>query len=283
MIAAAGGDGTIHEVVNGLLRGRPERPPALAVIPVGTANILVRALGLPRDPGTVARALRHGVRRRIDVGQVNDRYYTTIAGIGHPVGGNACTRTNYRPDPMRRGARRAGRTEAGRRPGRSRARRGGPAVAADAAIRDWLVARCHGTYRRGNWAGKGALPSIEGVSVEVAHCRHPDEHTIAEIVLHMAYWKDAVTARLTGQSWKFDDRLNWRPAAPGEQGWVEARSELAAAHKRLMAALRGLTSARLLERVRGPLRLIDLVADIATHDTYHAAQIFILRRLPASG
>lgn len=50
VIAAAGGDGTIHEVVNGLRRGRPERPPALAVIPVGTANILVRALGLPRIP-----------------------------------------------------------------------------------------------------------------------------------------------------------------------------------------------------------------------------------------
>ncbi len=82
IVLAVGGDGTIHEVLNGLLRGHPERPPALAVIPGGTANIFVRALGLPRDPDAAARLLLSGSRRRIDVGQVNDRYYATIAGVG---------------------------------------------------------------------------------------------------------------------------------------------------------------------------------------------------------
>ncbi len=96
----------------------------------------------------------------------------------------------------------------------------------------------------------------------------------------MAYWKDAVTARLTGQPWAFDDRMNWRAAGPGEAGWAEARAELGAAQQRLTAALRAFTPDRMLERIRGPLRLIDVVTDISTHDTYHAAQIFVLRRLP---
>lgn len=106
------------------------------------------------------------------------------------------------------------------------------------AVIDWIVSRGDGTYRRGNWAGKGPLPSIKGVTADVAHLRHPDQHTIAEIVLHMAYWKDAVTARLTGQPWKYDESQNWRAAVATEQGWAQARAELGAAHRRLMAALR---------------------------------------------
>jgi hypothetical protein len=97
----------------------------------------------------------------------------------------------------------------------------------------------------------------------------------------MAYWKDAVTARLRDQPWSLDESLNWRAAGPGEAGWAEAKTDLTAAHKRLVAALRAFTPDRMLERIRGRLRLIDVVTDIATHDTYHAAQIFVLRRLPA--
>ncbi len=82
LIVAVGGDGTSHEVINGLLRGRPQQPPALAVVPTGTANSLPRALGVPRDPRAAARVLLNGIRRRIDLGQVNDRYFATISGVG---------------------------------------------------------------------------------------------------------------------------------------------------------------------------------------------------------
>ena len=81
-VVAVGGDGTLHEVVNGVLRGRPEHPPALAVIPAGTANIFARALGLPKDLVAAARVLVDGTRRRIDAGRVNDRYFATVAGAG---------------------------------------------------------------------------------------------------------------------------------------------------------------------------------------------------------
>ncbi len=82
LIVCVGGDGTIHEVVNGLLRGRPEQPPALGVIPVGTANDFCRAVAVPLDPVAAARVLLNGVGRRIDLGLVNERYFATISGVG---------------------------------------------------------------------------------------------------------------------------------------------------------------------------------------------------------
>jgi diacylglycerol kinase (ATP) len=82
IVVSVGGDGTNHEVVNGLLSARLPRPPALGLIPAGTANDLARCLRIPFEPQAAARVLLAGDRRRIDVGQVNDRFYATISGVG---------------------------------------------------------------------------------------------------------------------------------------------------------------------------------------------------------
>jgi len=160
---------------------------------------------------------------------------------------------------------------------RVRPQRRGGGQAGD--ILRWLIRRCDRTYRRGNWAGSGPGRALDGVSAEAAHVRHPGEHTIAESALHMAYWKDAVTAHLTGQRWVFDPELNWRSPAPTAEGWRQARDDLATAHRRMMRALRRLTPRRLDEHVARGVSVLDLLVDIATHDTYHAAQLFVLRRL----
>lgn len=81
-VLAVGGDGTTHWVINGLMRSRADRLPALAIIPGGTANDFPRCLGIPKNPELAARLLTDGVRRRVDVGLVNDRYYATISGVG---------------------------------------------------------------------------------------------------------------------------------------------------------------------------------------------------------
>jgi len=78
IIAAAGGDGTINEVVNGL-KGRDF---TLGVIPLGTANVLADEIGLRRSPSRVARALAHGVIKPIFVGVVNNRRFITMVGVG---------------------------------------------------------------------------------------------------------------------------------------------------------------------------------------------------------
>jgi diacylglycerol kinase family enzyme len=75
------GDGGFNEVLNGAPAGVP-----LGFLPGGGANVLSRALGLPRDPTAAARqvaeALASGRRRTISVGRVNGRRFGFSAGIG---------------------------------------------------------------------------------------------------------------------------------------------------------------------------------------------------------
>ncbi|MGQ0571842.1 MAG: diacylglycerol/lipid kinase family protein [Armatimonadota bacterium] len=80
VLLAVGGDGTAHEVANGLMAS--SQRPALGVIPVGTGNDFARALGLPREPVAAAAALVTARPRAIDLGEVNGRYFLTIAGAG---------------------------------------------------------------------------------------------------------------------------------------------------------------------------------------------------------
>ncbi|MCI0403550.1 MAG: YegS/Rv2252/BmrU family lipid kinase, partial [Acidobacteria bacterium] len=84
-VIAVGGDGTANEVANGILGSRGTRGvgrPALGVIPVGTGCDFARAMGLPRDPVAAAGALVAARPRPVDVGEVNGRYFLTIAGAG---------------------------------------------------------------------------------------------------------------------------------------------------------------------------------------------------------
>jgi diacylglycerol kinase (ATP) len=83
-IVAAGGDGTVSEVVNGLADaaedGRPLGP--IGILPVGTANDIVDTLGIPRDLDAAARVLAQGRTRPMDLGQVNGRLFVNNSAIG---------------------------------------------------------------------------------------------------------------------------------------------------------------------------------------------------------
>ncbi|MFM9366829.1 diacylglycerol/lipid kinase family protein [Streptomyces sp. Da 82-17] len=99
LVVALGGDGTVNEVVNGLLHDgpRPDSLPGLAVVPGGSTNVFARALGLPNDPveatGALLDALRTGSERTVGLGLaagtpgtedegVPDRWFTFCAGLG---------------------------------------------------------------------------------------------------------------------------------------------------------------------------------------------------------
>lgn len=82
LVVAAGGDGTVNEVINGL-----STDASLGIIPLGTANVLARELGIPRDPNAAARRILAGDHTRIDLGLATDeegdeRRFACMAGIG---------------------------------------------------------------------------------------------------------------------------------------------------------------------------------------------------------
>jgi diacylglycerol kinase (ATP) len=86
LVVVAGGDGTVNEAINGLARsGLP-----LAVIPLGTANVLAAEIGLRTDPASIARCVALGESRPIALGAANGRRFLLMAGAGfdaHVVAG----------------------------------------------------------------------------------------------------------------------------------------------------------------------------------------------------
>jgi diacylglycerol kinase (ATP) len=82
-VVAAGGDGTIGEVVNGLMQTVGDQAAApLAIIPLGSANDFIQTLGTPADIRGACQLLRTGQVRTIDVGRVNERYFINDVGVG---------------------------------------------------------------------------------------------------------------------------------------------------------------------------------------------------------
>src|SRR5207245_2594326 len=78
IIVAAGGDGTLNAVANGIA-GAP-RP--VALLPLGTANVLAHEISLPRDPERLAALIAEGPVRAIRLGRVGDRVFLTTASSG---------------------------------------------------------------------------------------------------------------------------------------------------------------------------------------------------------
>jgi diacylglycerol kinase (ATP) len=78
IVVAAGGDGTVNEVINGLAGTRT----ALGALPVGTVNVWVRELGLPLQPRAAAEALLACQPRQIDLGRAGERYFLLMCGVG---------------------------------------------------------------------------------------------------------------------------------------------------------------------------------------------------------
>ena len=104
MVVAAGGDGTIHEVVNGFFDEAGQAPAGntrMGLVPLGTGGDFRRTFEFPRDIRAAADILRAGRTRRIDVGRVTfvahdgsrgSRIFSNIADAG--LGGEVVHRVN---------------------------------------------------------------------------------------------------------------------------------------------------------------------------------------------
>ena len=82
-VVAVGGDGTVHEVVNGLMRAAGDGASVpLGVVGVGSGNDFALLAGVPRDPAAAVRRLLAAEPRAVDVGRVGDRWFSNGVGIG---------------------------------------------------------------------------------------------------------------------------------------------------------------------------------------------------------
>jgi diacylglycerol kinase (ATP) len=87
LVIAAGGDGTSHEVINGLMQVPAERRPRFGVIPLGSGNDFASCIGMDPDPVTALGQIFNGEPHRIDLGVLRDNlgrcvYWDNAVGIG---------------------------------------------------------------------------------------------------------------------------------------------------------------------------------------------------------
>jgi len=81
-VVAAGGDGTLNEVANGLLRAAGNGPTVpFGILPIGTANDFSDMVGLPRDLTQAARIIAAGKTRQLDAGRINDHFFINNCAV----------------------------------------------------------------------------------------------------------------------------------------------------------------------------------------------------------
>lgn len=135
------------------------------------------------------------------------------------------------------------------------------------------------------WHGPSLRATLRQCTLEEAQFRvAPDRNTIWELVLHIAYGKHVVCNRLTGSRDRFARplRRSWWPAtpAPSLSNWKDDLALLESSHERLVSAVAEATPAALARRRAGKRHDFgEEVLGVALHDTYHAGQISLLRKL----
>lgn len=141
-----------------------------------------------------------------------------------------------------------------------------------------LLDMIESAYRRKGWHGTTLRGALRGLDAEVLLWRPaPRRHNIWEVAVHAAYWKYAVTRRVTGArrgSFALPGS-NWF-ASPRRAEDVDLHDLVAlldAQHDALVAAVHALPSIPQSGRVR------EMLYGIAAHDLYHTGQIQLLKRL----
>lgn len=156
-----------------------------------------------------------------------------------------------------------------------------PRLAPDLAI---LLDTLDRAFDTRSWHGPGLRGLIRGVTPRQALWRpDPRRHNIWELVLHTAYWKYAVTRRLTGASAGAFPRKpsNWpsAPAKPDPTRWREDVALLEREHLRLRATVAALDLRLLSGRLGRSWTVAQTIEGVAAHDLYHAGQVGLIKRM----
>jgi diacylglycerol kinase (ATP) len=96
-VAALGGDGTVHEIINGLMKIEAARRPRLGIVPLGSGNDFAPTAGIQADPQEAIRRVFNGAAKPIDIALMQDasgrsEYFNNTAGIGFDAAVNIRSR-----------------------------------------------------------------------------------------------------------------------------------------------------------------------------------------------
>jgi len=81
LIVSIGGDGTVNEIVNGIMKSKNN--PSLGIIPLGWANDFIKSTNIPSDIIEACKVLARGKIKKIDIGVINhQKYFANICGVG---------------------------------------------------------------------------------------------------------------------------------------------------------------------------------------------------------
>ena len=138
------------------------------------------------------------------------------------------------------------------------------------------------------WHGSPLSSILAGVSHTQAAARPiPAAHSIWELVLHIAAWKNEARRRLSGAPAGDPLEGDWPAVKETSQAkWEEAREHLEDAHRLLVSAIKGFPEAKLFTPTNDPRHddttvaasYYELLHGIAQHDCYHAGQIALLKK-----
>lgn len=159
--------------------------------------------------------------------------------------------------------------------------------------KEQLLALVEEGFQKPAWHGPNLRGALRGVSAQEAAWRPgKGRHSIWELTVHTAYWKYAVTKRLTGdKTHEFPEKgknffarevKNVR-GSNAEKNWKRDLALLAKTHKDLRNAIAALADDEFDGPCRGSRQTVrQNVGGIGMHDVYHAGQIQLLRKLYAS-
>jgi uncharacterized damage-inducible protein DinB len=136
------------------------------------------------------------------------------------------------------------------------------------------------------WHGSPLAEILKGIGHTQAAARPlPKGHSIWELVLHIAAWKNETRHRLSGAQAGDPEEGDWPSVGEmSASAWAKALEHLELSHRLLVSAVRDLPEPQLFEATndprfeRVPATYYELLHGIVQHDVYHAGQIAILKK-----
>jgi uncharacterized damage-inducible protein DinB len=151
-----------------------------------------------------------------------------------------------------------------------------------------IIDQLQRAFKKDSWSGPSLMEVLATVTADSAAARPVvNAHTIWEIVLHIAAWKDVVRHRIEGKLVRVPDEGDW-PAVTdtGAAAWQKTLAKLEQRHDELVNVAQSLTDGRLEDilitehscETGGGVSCYVTLHGIIQHDLYHAGQIALLKK-----